>query len=135
LGPADRTGWLAGQFRERGFAPESYLMRRALDPACARRIADVLRENRIQVAHSHEFSMGVYGALAARRAGIQHVITMHGGRYYAERGRRRAALRWAARRSDALVAVSEATARDLRATLRLASDEVVVVHNGIPFRE
>lgn len=135
LGPADRTGWLASQFRERGFAPESYLLRRALDPACARQIAEILRANRIQVAHSHEFSMGVYGAVAARRAGVRHIITMHGGRYYAERGRRRAALRWAVRRSDALVAVSEATARDLRATLRLAGDQVVVVHNGIPFRE
>ncbi len=135
IGPADKSGWLAAQFRERGFAPESYILRRALDPACARQLTDILRSNRIQVAHSHEFGMGVYGTVAARRAGSRHIITMHGGRYYAERGRRRAALRWAARRSAALVAVSEATARDLRTTLRLSDDEVKVVHNGIPFRE
>lgn len=135
LGPANKSGWLAAQFRERGFAPESYLLRRALDPACARQITDIFRSNRIQVAHSHEFGMGVYGAIAARRTGSRHIITMHGGRYYAERRRRRSALRWAARRSAALVAVSEATARDLRTTLRLPNDEVRVVHNGIPFRE
>lgn len=134
IGPADRTGWLAARFRERGFAPESYVLRRALDPACARQITAILRANRIQVAHSHEFGMGVYGAFAARRAGSRHIITMHGGRYYAEERRRRAALRWAARRSAALVGVSEATARDLRSTLRLSEDEVRVVHNGIPFR-
>jgi glycosyltransferase involved in cell wall biosynthesis len=135
LGPAGHTGWLAAQFRERGFAPESYVLRRALDPACARQIADILRAHRIQVAHSHEFGMAVYGAVAARRVGSRHIITMHGGRYYAERGRRRVALRWAARRSSALVAVSEATARDLRDTLRLPAEAVRVVHNGIPFRE
>ena len=135
LGPADKTGWLAAQFRERGFAPESYLQRRALDPACARQITEILRSHGIQVAHSHEFGMGVYGSVAARRTGSRHIITMHGGRYYAERRRRRSALRWAVRRSAALVAVSEATARDLRTTLRLPEDEVKVVHNGIPFRE
>ncbi len=135
VGPAGRSGWLAARFRERGFRPESYVIRRALDPACARQITDMLRSHRIHVAHSHEFSMGVYGAIAARRAGSRHVITMHGGRYYAERGRRRAALRWAARRSAAVAAVSEATARDLRETLRLRDDEVRVVRNGIPFRE
>jgi glycosyltransferase involved in cell wall biosynthesis len=135
IGPADKSGWLAAQFRERGFVPESYVLRRALDPACARQITGILRSNGIHVAHSHEFGMGVYGAVAARRAGSRHIITMHGGRYYAERGRRRAALRWAARRSAALVAVSEATARDLRTTLRLSDDAVQVVHNGIPFRE
>jgi hypothetical protein len=106
-----------------------------LDPACARQITGILRSHGIHVAHSHEFGMGIYGAVAARRTGSRHVITMHGGRYYAERQRRRWALRWAARRSAALVAVSEATARDLRATLRLSDDEVKVVHNGIPFRE
>jgi glycosyltransferase involved in cell wall biosynthesis len=134
IGPAGRAGWLGAQFRERGFAPESYVLRRALDPACMRQIIDMLRSHRIQVAHSHEFGMGVYGAFAARRAGARHIITMHGGRYYAEQGRRRSALRWAARRSGALVAVSEATADDLRATLRLPAEDVKVVHNGIPFR-
>ena len=134
IGPAGRAGWLGDRFRERGFAPESYVLRRAIDPSCMRQIIGMLRSHRIQVAHSHEFGMAVYGAFAARRAGIRHVITMHGGRYYAEQRRRRSALRWAARRSDALVAVSEATAADLRRTLRLPDDEVRVVHNGIPVR-
>src|SRR3546814_20337362 len=58
--------------------------RRAIDPGCLRQITNMLRSHRIQVAHSHEFGMAVYGAFAARRAGARHVITMHGGRYYAE---------------------------------------------------
>ena len=134
IGPAGRAGWLGDRFRERGFAPESYVLHRAIDPACLRQITAMLRSHRIQVAHSHEFGMAVYGAVAARRAGARHIITMHGGRYYAEQRRRRLALRWAARRSDALVAVSRATAADLRATLRLGDEAVRVVLNGIPFR-
>ena len=88
----------------------------------------------IGVVHSHEFAMAVYGAAAARRVNAAHVITMHGGRYYAERWRRRAALRWAARRSNALVAVSRATGTDLSKTLGLDAKAVTVVPNGIPFR-
>ncbi|HEY9514722.1 MAG TPA: glycosyltransferase family 4 protein [Gemmatimonadaceae bacterium] len=135
IGPAGRAGWLGDRFRERGFTPESYHIRHAIDLTCLRQITDLLRSHRVQVAHSHEFSMGLYGAAAARRAGARHLITMHGGRYYAEHWRRRSALRWAVRNSAALVAVSEATADDLRRTLRLAHDRVQVVPNGIPFRD
>src|SRR6185437_10315739 len=58
---------------------------------------------------------------------------MHGSRYYAERWRRRAALRWAASQSRALIGVSDATADDLRRTLPSVADRVCVVPNGIPF--
>ncbi|MGH7632266.1 MAG: glycosyltransferase, partial [Gemmatimonadaceae bacterium] len=44
------------------------------------------------------------------------------------------ALRWAARRSNALVAVSRATGADLSRTLGLDANAVTVVPNGIPFR-
>jgi len=69
--------------------------------------------------------------VAARRAGAGHVITMHGGRYYAEAWRRRAALRWAMKRSAATTAVSGATAADLRRTLGVPDDGVRIVPNGI----
>ncbi|MBX6330718.1 MAG: glycosyltransferase [Gemmatimonadaceae bacterium] len=134
VGPDNKSGWLAERFRERGFAPTTFSLRRAIDLRCLRGLTALLRAHDIQVVHSHEFGMAVYGAAAARRIGARHVITMHGGRYYAEQWRRRAALRWAARRSVALVGVSTATANDLRDTLALRDGEVVVVPNGIPFR-
>ena len=133
VGPANGSGWLAARFRERGFQPATFSIRRPLDWRCLRGLAALLLEHRIDVVHSHEFTMAVYGAAAARSVGARHVITMHGGRYYAEQWRRRAALRWAARHSAAVAAVSRSTADDLRRTLRLPDDRVVVVPNGIPF--
>lgn len=131
VGPANGCGWLGGEFRARGFTPRTYVLRRALDWGCVTSLTDVLRNHRSQVVHSHEFTMAVYGAAAARRAGARHVITMHGGRYYAEAWRRRAALRWAMRRSAATTAVSGATAVDLRRSLGVPDDAVRVVPNGI----
>lgn len=131
VGPAPGDGWLATRLTEAGFAPATYHIRRPIDRQCVAQIASLLREHRIQVVHSHEFTMAVYGAAAARRVGARHVVTMHGGRYYGERWRRRVAFRWAVRRSAALTAVSRATADDLRRTLRLGANGVQVVPNGI----
>lgn len=134
VGPADRVGWLGERFRERGFEPVTYRLRRTLDWRCLRELVDLLRRHEVQVVHSHEFTMAVYGAAAALRLGARHVITMHGGRYFAEQRRRRIALRWAARRSSALVGVSRATAEDLERSLGLPPAAVAVVPNGIEFR-
>lgn len=130
VGPADRGPWLAGQFRARGFEPERYTMRRNLDVGCLRALAATLRRRGVDVVHSHEFTMGVYGAAAARLIGRPHVLTMHGGRYYAERLQRRVALSAAARASRT-VGVSAAAAADLERTLWLRRGSVRVIPNGI----
>jgi len=131
VGPANGCGWLGGEFAARGFTPRTYVLRRPLDWACVTSLTALMQRHRTQVVHSHEFTMAVYGAVAARRAGARHIITMHGGRYYAEAWRRRAALRWAMGHSAATTAVSGATAADLRRTLGIHEEAVRVVPNGI----
>lgn len=133
VGPEAGSGWLAARFRERGFEPATFTLRSPIDVRCWRGLVSLLRDRRIDVVHSHEFTMGVYGGFAANSLSLPHVITMHGSRYYAERWRRRAALRWAASQSRALIGVSDATADDLRRTLPSVADRVCVVPNGIPF--
>ncbi|NUO64184.1 MAG: glycosyltransferase family 4 protein [Gemmatimonadaceae bacterium] len=134
IGPDDRNPWLGEQFRARGFAPETYSMRGLADLRCLRGIATMLRRRGAQIAHSHEFTMGVYGAGAARIARIPHVLTMHGGRYYAGKLQRRIALGIAARLTGAVVGVSSSAARELERTLRLRPGRARVVPNGVPER-
>ena len=131
---AGGTGWLGDRFRAAGFAPTTFDLRRAIDLPAVRQLTSILRDFRADIVHSHEFTMAIYGAAAARRAGARHVITMHGGLYYSLAWRRRAALRWAARRSDALVGVSAATAGALRHHLGIGGARVHVIPNGIPLR-
>jgi glycosyltransferase involved in cell wall biosynthesis len=133
VGPAQGRGWLAAQFRDRGFDPATFALRRPIDPACVTGLAELFRQRRVDLAHSHEFTMAVYGAAAARRTGIPHLITMHGGTAWSARWRRRIAMRWATRASSGTVAVSVPTRLQLERILG-ASRRIEVVSNGVPRR-
>jgi glycosyltransferase involved in cell wall biosynthesis len=131
--PENGEGWLAGQLKGSGVVVDHFRLTRPVSPACARSLAAAFLRHGIAVAHSHEFSMAVYGAWASRLAGIAHVITMHGGRYYAGRLQRRLAMRLAIAASRRTVAVSASVARDLRRDLRLAESRIFTIPNGVQF--
>ncbi len=124
--------WLRGQLKERGFEVELFHLPHALDLRCVPELMGIFRRRGVEVVHSHEFTMAVFGGLAARFAGLPCVITMHGGKGFAGRWRRRAALRWAIRHSRATVGVSGAAAEFLESSLGLPHGMVGVVENGIP---
>jgi glycosyltransferase involved in cell wall biosynthesis len=132
VGPADGCGWLAGELRKAGIGSEAFRLRRAVDPRCAIELARLFMDRRVDVAHSHEFSMALYGAAAARLARVPHIITMHGSRYFDGKSRRRIGLRWAFRASQHAIAVSEATRADLEGRLKVAGPLIGVIHNGVP---
>jgi glycosyltransferase involved in cell wall biosynthesis len=131
--PAHGEGWLADQLAGSGVAIEYSRLPRPLSPGYARSLAQALRRHRIEVAHSHEFSMGVYGAWASWRAGVPHVITLHGGRYYAHRLRRRLALRAAIAASARTVAVSVPLARQVSRDLCLRPSRILTIPNGVTY--
>ena len=131
--PPKGEGWIEAELQGSGVAIDHFHLDRPLSPACAQALAACFARHRVDVAHSHEFSMAVYGAWAARRAGVPHVITMHGGRYYADRIRRRIALGAAVRASARTVAVSSGLASHLRRDLWLSSSRVLMIPNGVPF--
>lgn len=93
-------------------------------------LALALRRHGCDLLHTHEFGQALPGACAARLAGIPHVLTIHGGRYWAERRRRRLALQLAIRLSDACTAVSTPLADDLQAVLGLTPGTIKVLPNG-----
>jgi glycosyltransferase involved in cell wall biosynthesis len=129
--PANGEGWLARELAGSGAAIEYFTVDRPLSPSCARTIVDAFRKHRIDVAHSHEFSMAVYGAWASWRSGVPHVITMHGGRYYNDRWQRRLAMRAAIAMSDQIVAVSEPLAQAISNDLGVQRSNVMVLSNGV----
>jgi glycosyltransferase involved in cell wall biosynthesis len=135
IGPDNRSDWLASRFRALGLTPEVVSPRHSVDPGVVKGLVRILRRRSVDVLHSHEFDMAVHGAAATILLRRPHVITMHGGRYYAGRWLRRLALSWAARRSRALIGVSASVVSDLERTLRLPRGTPRLVHNGIPFRE
>jgi glycosyltransferase involved in cell wall biosynthesis len=127
--PERGEGWLARQLDGTGVT----ILPGPLDRpfrAVSRWLAGVFATHRVALAHSHEFIMALCGAWAARRAGVPHVFTMHGSRYYASRWRRRIALRVAADLSGGAVAVSQSVARHLSRDLWLRASRIVTIPNG-----
>ena len=129
--PAEGEGWLARQLAGSGVAIEYFRLDKPVSPACARSLAAAFRRHRVAIAHSHEFSMAVYGASASWLAGGQHVITMHGSRYYARRLQRRAALRAAIALSAGTVAVSRQLADQMSHDLLVPRSHIAMIPNGV----
>ena len=131
VGPARGVGWLGDHFRRVGFTPEVFRLQRPIDPGCVRGLIELFREHDIDAVHSHEFTMAVYGAAAARLLNLPHVITMHGGFTVTKVLRRRIALRWAMRQSDHTVMVSRATQHQFAKELGVNEGMFTVVPNGV----
>jgi glycosyltransferase involved in cell wall biosynthesis len=129
--PAKGEGWLARQVEGCGVAVEPFHLDRPFSPACARSLAAAFRRHRIDIAHSHEFSMAVYGAWASWLAGVPHLVTMHGSRYYAGRLRRRVALRSALAASKRTIAVSTGLADEMSRELWIPRARIAMVSNGV----
>jgi glycosyltransferase involved in cell wall biosynthesis len=130
IAPSGGEGWLARELSETGVQMELFRLDRPISPAFARWLTETLRRHRVALAHSHEFTMAVYGAWAARRASVAHLVTMHGSRYYAGRLQRRVAMHLAVSLSGSVVAVSQSLARHLSRDLWIRASRIVTIPNG-----
>jgi glycosyltransferase involved in cell wall biosynthesis len=129
--PRNHEGWLTRELAAVGVPVEYYRLDRPFSPRTVFEMAAAFRAHRIDIAHSHDFTMGVYNAWATRLAHVPHIITMHGGRYYAGRWQRRLALRHAVVSSSGVVAVSQSVATHLCHDLHIHHDVISVIPNGI----
>ena len=107
-------------------------------PSAPRALAAVLRDNAIDVLHTHGGIAGLYGRLAARKAGTPAIVhTIHGIHYlhYRNPAAKRAFIlleRWLSRSTDAVVFVSVAD-MERAARLRLARPpKARLIRNGVP---
>lgn len=128
--PRDGEGWLRERLRGSSVMVEELPLDGPLSWRGGVALAAALQRHGIDLLHTHEFGESLTGASAARWLGIPHVLTLHGGGYWAGRARRRAVLRLAIALSGAVTAVAPPLARDLRGRLNLRADTVEVVLNG-----
>jgi len=95
----------------------------------------LIRQERVEIVHSHGKGAGLYGRLAARRAGVPSIHTFHGihyADYPAGLGRAYLALeRGLARITSAIVHVSESQAREAAGLGLAPPGRSCVIVNGI----
>lgn len=100
-------------------------MRNALNVSSALKLARFASENRIQIIQAHVARDYPLAALAARRSSAHLILTRH---VLFPMNR---AHKLTLRRTDRVIAVSQAVADRLRAQRIFGEDKIVLIHNGI----
>ncbi len=125
-----KPGWLQQRLIDLEIPVVVEPLSRSFNPLWLYRAFKLVKEQQIDVIHSHEFAMNSHLALVAKAAGVRHVATVHGRKYYGDSSARRAVYRMVARLSG-LVAVSEDIKSYLVDSVGVAPDRITVIRNGI----
>ena len=100
-------------------------MRSVLNVSSALKLARFASENRIQIIHAHVARDYPLAALVARRSSAHLILTRH---VLFPMNR---AHKLTLRRTDRIIAVSQAVADELRSQRIFSEDQIVLIHNGI----
>lgn len=125
-----KDGWLNSQLQTLGFQTAVVAQEKSYDFNWFSRIKEVLRQNSVDLMHSHEFAMNSYGSILSCLTDIPIVATVHGKNYYPAKYRRRIAYFFVSKQAR-MVAVSLDLKNFLTKKLAIRSEDVLVIHNGI----
>ena len=125
-----RDGPLQAEFRAAGIPATIIGKRMKFDPVTFTRLVNHIRQVKPDIVHTWIFAAGSYGRVAARVAGVKHIVA---GEYCVDRWK--STWQWIvdrrlARHTDRFVANSPAI-RDYCAEHGLPADRFVVIPNGV----
>jgi glycosyltransferase involved in cell wall biosynthesis len=137
----DSDSFLADRIAREGCQRVNLGARRLFDVGAIRRLRAYLRSERIEVLHAEDQYSVIVGSLAVRGTDTRFVLTRHVLGH--DRRPRREAVKallgyLAARRADAVIAVSQAVRTTFASQAHLPSSRITVIHNGLdlaPFEE
>ena len=122
---------VAEQFERRGLKVIRIPCRSRVDRQTVRRIREAIRQNQIELLHTHGYKADIYGYFAVRRLNLSLVATCHNWT------RQTAAVRayelldiFFLRKFDSIIAVSDAVAEALRRA-GIAPAQIETIDNGV----
>jgi glycosyltransferase involved in cell wall biosynthesis len=128
-------GWVGDTLNAEGLAPLNLAISRtrpAVDFGLYRNLVRLIRENDVDLLHSHAFGISVYACLAGLRTGIPVVCTLHGEIDLARLKRwRRIKLAILRRGASKIVLVSNHLRERFLSESSIPADQTAVVHNGV----
>jgi glycosyltransferase involved in cell wall biosynthesis len=132
----DEIGSLGRELRDEGFPIEVLGRRPGVDWRCARRLADIVRREQVDIIHAHQYTPFFYSAASRWLGSRPPVLFTEHGRAHPDYPRRKRLLanRVLLRRTDRVVAVGEAVRQALIRNEGIAPGRVEVIYNGIPLQ-
>ncbi|WP_158227100.1 glycosyltransferase [Mangrovitalea sediminis] len=127
-----QEGELAEEVRQRGVKVVSLdlMSSGGWDSKVVPALTQLIREEAIDLVHSHLYHANLYGRIAAYRCGIPSVVTIH-NTYVRTKWHRRLLNWYWGRRTAALIAVSDDIKRDVVRWDHVPESLVQVIPNGI----
>ncbi|MGH9580525.1 MAG: glycosyltransferase, partial [Terriglobales bacterium] len=132
LALVSRDGWLQQRLENAGICTHVAKGKAWYDLRLPRTIARLVRQEKVDLIHSHLPGQNFYSALAGRLCGCPTIATYHGEMELADAGQLRGAFKlWFVRRSAAAVTVvADAMYRRLQ-DLGFSSSKLLHIYNGI----
>ena len=128
-------GWVGDTLNAEGLAPIDLTISRArpaVDVGLYRNLVRLIRENEVDLLHSHAFGISVYACLAGLRTGVPVVCTLHGdldlGRSRRWRRIKLAIMKYGASK---IVLVSNHLRERFLGESSIPASQTAVVHNGV----
>jgi glycosyltransferase involved in cell wall biosynthesis len=129
----DEVGSLGEQLRAEGLPVHLLGRRPGVDWCCALRLARLLRQERVDLLHAHQYTPFFYGSAARLLSRRPSVLFTEHGRFYPDHPRRKrmVANRLLLERRDRVVGVGRAVRQALIDNEGLPPARVGVIYNGI----
>ena len=133
----DELGSLGQELRDEGFPVHVLDRRPGLDWRCAQRLAGIVRHERVDVLHAHQYTPFFYSAASRFLGSRPPVLFTEHGRTHPDYPRRKRILanRVLLRGRDRVVAVGEAVRQALIHNEGIAPGRVEVIYNGTPLEK
>jgi glycosyltransferase involved in cell wall biosynthesis len=128
-------GPLADELEQAGVPVSVVPLRSRLDPRGLWTLARWMRDQQIELVHSHMYRSNIPATIAARLAGVRHILCQVHNIDTWESCRQRMMDRWLMRWRTAMLAVSEGVKRNIVSNLRCPPERVCVLYNGIDIQQ
>ncbi len=130
----DELGTLGAELRDEGFSVRVLDREPGLSLRCSRKLAEIVRGERVDLLHAHQYTPFFYSAFSRFLGGRIPVLFTEHGRHHPDHPsvKRKLANRLLLRRHDRVVAVGEAVRQALIHNEGIAPGRVDVIYNGIP---
>jgi glycosyltransferase involved in cell wall biosynthesis len=126
----DDEGRFAEDLKNEGIAVFALNKARGLDVSVVPKLVRIIRDNNIDVVHTHLWGANVWGRIAARSAGVPVVVTEHNVDVW-KTPFHFLLDRWLFRRTSCFIAVSETVRGFYAQKLGVAKEKLRVVYNGV----
>ncbi len=128
-------GPLAEELEQAGVPVSVVPLRSRLDPRGLWTLARWMRNQQVNLVHSHMYRSNVPATIAAHLAGVRHILCQVHNLDTWETPRQRMLDRWLMRWRTAMLAVSKGVKRDIVSNLRCPPERVRVLYNGVDIQE